>query len=166
MTTTCASPVNLYRSLLLGCIPLCVAAAQACTSPAPAQEAQTGLRRFHTALRRDPLHLNIKSNRVTKLSEPHRTLLTVDVVLERADALLIQAHHSREKPGFGTGVHLHLAVEPLTGEDHRLFVTEIRFFVSFKTKDDTSRAKLKKRGLHTSVLDTYSTFTFKEVVNA
>lgn len=42
--------------------------------------------------------------------------LTVDVVLQRADALLIQAHHAREEGGLVPGVHLHFLVQPLTGE--------------------------------------------------
>lgn len=111
------------------------------------------------------LHLNMKSNKGTKFSTLGWTLLTVNVVLQRADALLIQAHHGWEETGFGTRVHLHLAVQSLTSENHGLFVTEISLPHSFKT-NDMSRAKLyvykKERiGLY---LFTCSTFFFKAVV--
>lgn len=55
----------------------------------------------------------------------------------------MQAHHGREEDGLGTGVHLHLPVESLTGEDRRLLrgVTEIRLFLNFKTKEGASRTK-------------------------
>lgn len=72
--------------------------------------------------------------------------LTVNVVLEGADTLLVQAQHGWEKNGLGTRVHLHLPVETLAGEDCRLLrdVTDIRLhrlLLHFKTKAEVSRAK-------------------------
>lgn len=75
------------------------------------------------------LHLNINpTNGQTDLS-PVKSflLLTVDVILQRADALLVQTHHGWEEDGLGTGIHLHLLVKPLPSENGRLLrdVTEI-----------------------------------------
>lgn len=43
-------------------------------------------------------------------SDEHRagTVLTVDVVTEDSDALLVQSHHLWEVGGFGARIHLHL----------------------------------------------------------
>lgn len=53
--------------------------------------------------------------------------LTVNVVLQSADALLVQTHHRREEDGLGPGVYLHLPVKSLPGKDGRFLggVTEI-----------------------------------------
>lgn len=40
-------------------------------------------------------------------------LLTVNVVLQGADALLVQTHHRREEDGLGARVYLHLPVKSL-----------------------------------------------------
>lgn len=40
------------------------------------------------------------------------TVLTVDVVAQDPDALLVQSHHLREVGGFGARVHLHLGIQP------------------------------------------------------
>lgn len=62
--------------------------------------------------------------------------LTVDVVLQRTDALLVQTHHGREEGGLGARVHLHFLVKPLPSEDARLLrgVAGIRLFGNFGTK--------------------------------
>lgn len=97
--STC-KPVPLV-TFLQGCIPQCAAAAPACTSLTPARGFQKGLRRFHTALRRDPA-LQYESD-TGRLIQPQKKvdLLTVNVVLQCADALLVQTHHRREEDGLG-----------------------------------------------------------------
>lgn len=42
--------------------------------------------------------------------------LTVDVVLQHADALLVQSHHLGQVRGLGSGVDHHLRVESLPRE--------------------------------------------------
>lgn len=63
-------------------------------------------------------------------------LLTVNVVLQYADALLVQTHHRREEDGLGARVYLHLPVKSLPGKDGRFLsgVTEIGLFCNFRTK--------------------------------
>lgn len=54
-------------------------------------------------------------------------LLTVNVVLQCADALLVQTHHRREENGLGARIYLHLPVKSLPSKDGRFLsgVTEI-----------------------------------------
>lgn len=68
-------------------------------------------------------------------------LLTVNIILERADTLLVQAHHGWEEDGFGARVHLHLPVKSLASEDGRIFgdVTEVRLLLNFRIRRGESR---------------------------
>lgn len=60
--------------------------------------------------------MNLGLNRASKIKV---ALLTVNVVLQCADALLVQTHHRREEDGLGARVHLHLPVKSLPSEDGR-----------------------------------------------
>lgn len=124
-------------TFLLGCSPQCAAAAPACTSLTPARGFQTGPRQFHTALRRKPCSSGwIWGWRTNRASKIKVGLLTVNVVLQCADALLVQTHHRREEDGLGARVYLHLPVKSLPSEDGRFLtgVTGIGLFCNFGGK--------------------------------
>lgn len=144
-------------TFLLGCILRCAAAALVCIFPALAPGFQTGLHQFHEVLRRHPLHLNM--NPIT-YNIFCCTLLTVDIVLQCADALFIQAHHGWEAGGFSPRIHLHLSVQTLTAEDCRLLrdVTEVRLLLNFQTKEQESRTKNKNQCEHAALCVTHVPF--------
>lgn len=61
-------------------------------------------------------------------------LLTVDVVLQCADALLVQTHHRREEDGLGARVYLHFPVKSLPRKYGRFLgpIAEIGLFCNFE----------------------------------
>lgn len=86
-----------------------------------------GLRQFHTVLKETPA-LQYKPD-ARRLFQPQKKvdLLTVNVVLQCADALLVQTHHRWEEDGLGARVYLHLPVKSLPSKYGRFLgaVTKI-----------------------------------------
>lgn len=122
---------------LLGCTPRCARVAPACTSPRLAPGFRRGRHQFHTTLRGE-VHLNlylVNSIALESLFCFFKSL-TVDVVLQCANALLMQRHHGWKGGGLCSGVNLHLLVESLPRKDSGFFrnVAGTRLLLHFKKK--------------------------------
>lgn len=105
--------INLRMGFLPGCTLQYETADQVYSALVLAQGFQMGPLRSHRALRKDQ-SVNILSIQRTAcvrvLRFPAWTILTVNVVLQCPDTLLVQGHHGWQKRGLGTRIDLPLPV--------------------------------------------------------
>lgn len=79
-----------------------------------------------------------RSNSLTSITSIRRSQaaisrsLTVNVVLQSAEALLVQGHHGGKIRNLSTGIHLHLLIQPLTCK-HWGFTSFHSLFFNCKT---------------------------------
>lgn len=133
---------------LLDCTPQCAAAALVCTSPALAPGFQREHHQFHIALRGDISNYksyNPTAHELDKQLFVCFSLLTVNVILQRADTLLVQTHHGWEEDGLRSRIYLHLLVEPLPRKDGGFFREVAEIWIPLHLKGQKRRSQKHER---------------------